>query len=314
MFRKLWLHALAAAAIAAYFFWFAGAGLRADFTHDDLMNIHRSWRPPAAEHLRDILLFFRFSHSYRPVGSLFYQALFDQFGFNPLPYRVACYLLLLANLWLSYFLLRRLANSREAAAVAVLLYAYHWRFWPLYFNTGTCYDLLCLFFYALALLYDLRARERGVPLGWSQVAIWACLYVLCLNSKEMAVTLPAMIAVHELLRGRPRCWRVPLVGGALTALFIAGRLAHPDGLAGMEAYRPVFHAEVYADRAYHFLSWALYEPAWLTPAAAAATPATVTCPGSWPAARPTSTAPTASSSTMFGNCPGPTCTASPAGC
>ncbi len=207
---------LVAAGIGAYMLLFAGGGLRADFTNDDLMNMYGGWRQPLWRHLRDIVLFFDVSPTYRPVGSLFYSLMFDCFGFTAFPFRVACYSLLLANLWLAYALVRRLANSREIALLTVLLHAYHGWFWPLYVNTGTCYDLLCFFFYAGAFLYYLRAREGHSPLRWWQIAIWSCLYILCLNSKEMAVSLPLVIASYELLSHPPGAWRPssPSCGGS----------------------------------------------------------------------------------------------------
>ncbi len=272
--------AAAAAAIVGCFLYFAGPGLNADFTHDDLMNLYVSWRVPAGEHVRDIALFFRPSAAFRPAGALFYRALFETFGFNALPFRVACYALMLANLWLAYALARRLAGSGTAAALAALLFAYHGQFWTLYVNTGMCYDLLCFFFYAAAFLYYLKARERGLPLAWGRVAVWAALYILCLNAKEMAVTLPVMIAVYEML-ARERVlkwWRAPAVGAALTALFIFGRVTAMFSNAG---YRPSLSARVYFEHAYRFLGFALYDPWWLTPWAAAALALTVTAYAVW---------------------------------
>ncbi len=275
--RQALIFAFSTLCIVTYFLTFSGQGLSAGLTHDDLMNLYLSWRAPIEEHLRDIVCFFRFSRSYRPAGALFYRLVFEDFGFNPLPFRIACYALLLANLWLAYALVRRLANS-HVAALTVLLYAYHREFWPLYTNTGTCYDLLCFLFYAWAFLYYLRARQRRLPLPWFRVAGWSCLYVLCLNSKEMAVSLPAVIGVFELLASPPASWRprrlaawllregrVPLTGAALTVAYLAGRIWAPEGLPGMAAYRPELSLAVYLDRARWWLWRVLYDPGWLTP-------------------------------------------------
>ncbi len=277
MNKAIALRLLAALAVAGLLLGFAGPGLRAGFTNDDLMNTYRAWRPPATDHVRDTVMFWRHSDSYRPAGSLFYRVLFESFGLNPLPYRIACYGLLLLNLWLAYAVLRRLADA-GTGAVAVLLLAYHGQFWGFYRNTGMCYDLLCFFFYTGALLYYLRSRERQFPLTWPRVAVWAGLYVLCLNSKEMAVTLPVVILAYELMAAPPewrrpwgwlwRAGRVPLVGAAMTALFIAGRIAAPLGLPSMGAYRPEPGLMIYLDHAYHFLGHTLYQPKWLTPVAA----------------------------------------------
>lgn len=264
------LRVLAATAIAAYFLAFAWGGLQAGFTNDDLMNLYRAWAPPVSQHLWDTVLFWRFSDSYRPVGSLFYRLLLESFGLNPLPFRIACYALMLLNLWLAYAALRRVAASRETAALAVLLLAYHGQFWAFFINTGLCYDLLCFAFYTGAMLYYLRARERRFPLAWRDVAVWAGLYLLCLNSKEMAVSLPVVLLVYELLDKPPEwrhlpAWlwrhaRVPAAGAAMTALFIAGRVTAPQGLAVMGAYSPEVSPAVYLERARHFLALILYMP------------------------------------------------------
>jgi len=266
------------AGILAYFLAFAGGGLSSGFTHDDLMNLYRAAAAPVSRHLRDIVLFFTFSDSYRPLGTLFYRLHFDEFGFDPRPFRVACFVLLSINLWLAYALARRLTGSREAALLATLLFAYHPEFVWLYNGTGFVYDLLCFSTYNAAFLYYLKARERLGVLGWRQVTAWSALYVLCLNSKEMAVTLPVMIGVYELLVCPPESWRfadlrrwvlesgrVPVLGAALTLLFLLGRLRGPDALPAMDTYRPVLGLDVYLDRASHFLSAAFYHAEWLTP-------------------------------------------------
>ena len=129
--------------ILSYFFCFAGRGLQADLSHDDLMNLYKCWYPPASQHLAEVIAFFTYSESFRPMGSLFYRLLFEIYGFQALPYRIACYGLLLANIWLAYSVVRRLTNSREVAVITALLFAYHRGFWILYINTGMCFDLLC---------------------------------------------------------------------------------------------------------------------------------------------------------------------------
>jgi hypothetical protein len=273
---------LAATCVAAYLMGFAGQGLRADFSHDDLMNLHGAWRVPFSEQVRDMVLFFRPTPTYRPAGSIFYRLLFEGWYFNALPYRLACYGLLLLNLGMAYALVRRLAGSRLTAGIAVLLFAYHGGFAGLYCNTGLCYDLLCFFFYTAAFLYYVRVRQRGSPLGWKQVTAWSGLYLLALNSKEIAVSLPVLMGVYELTASPPAAWklrdlsrwvyregRAVVAGGIITVLYIGGRVMAPAGLAVVDAYRPDMSAGVYLEHAYNFLRYSFYEPAWLTPAAAA---------------------------------------------
>ena len=113
----------------------------------------RSWHLPVTQHVWDMIAFFRHSERYRPLDSLFYRVLFEAFGMQALPYRLACYCLLFLNLWLAYCLARRLPGSREVAVITIVLCAYHPGFASFYFNTGYCYDRLCCFSYIAALLY-----------------------------------------------------------------------------------------------------------------------------------------------------------------
>ena len=259
-----------AASILALFFCFSAPGLQAGFTHDDLMNAYNGLRAPVSEHLRDVVIFFRFSRSFRPAGALFYRALFEGFGFNPFPFRVACYSLLVVNLWLAYCLVRRLTRSRETGILTVLLFAYHGGFSGLYLNTGFCYDILCFFFYTAAFLYYVRIRQRSQMLNVWQILVWSSIYVLALDSKEMAVSLPVLMLVYELQRKAPDSWRWPLhegrvalIGAAITLMFIAGRLTGDSALTTMDAYRPVLWPSVYVDRLQHFLWEASYRSTWM---------------------------------------------------
>jgi hypothetical protein len=172
--------------IAGVFLAFAGDGLRAYFTPDEMMNLYGAWFRPLAE-------------SRRPVGDLFYRILFATAGLNPLPYRVACYALLGANLGLLYILCRKLSASREVAALACLLGAYHAHLADLYYSTDTVYDLLCFLFYFLALLFYTEVRGRARP--W-QIPVLA-MYLAALASKEMAVTLPVFLALYDLIYDPP---------------------------------------------------------------------------------------------------------------
>ena len=109
----------------------------------------RSWHLPVTQHVWDMIAFFRHSERYRPPDSLFYRVLFEAFGMQALPYRLA----------------RRLAVLREVAVITIVLCAYHPGFASYNFNTGYCYDLLCFFFHIAALLHYLNHRHPT----WGQV-------------------------------------------------------------------------------------------------------------------------------------------------
>ena len=186
---------LATLAIAGIFFGFAGDGLRAYFTPDEMMNLYGAWFRPLAE-------------SRRPLGDLIYRALFGAAGLHPLPYRVVCYALLSANLGLVYLLCRKLSGSREVGALACLLAAYHAHLADLYYSSDTLYDLLYFFFYFSALLLYMAVRRR--PWRWQIVVL--ALYILALASKEMAATLPVFLVLYDLIYLPPARNRSSVIG------------------------------------------------------------------------------------------------------
>jgi len=202
--------------ILGIFALFAGDGLFAYFTPDDMMNLYDSWFRPLSD-------------TDRPLGMLVYRGLFAVAGFNPLPYRVVCTLLLLVNLALLYLFCLRLSNSREIAALACLLGAYHAHLADLYYSTGTIYDLLCTAFYLGAFLVSPR------PL------LFLLLYAAALASKEMAVTLPAIVLICGFLdRRRPREFGVLIPAALLTIGFIVYKIAGPRKMLANPDYLPHF--------------------------------------------------------------------------
>ncbi len=207
------------------------------------MNTWRAWRDPLPHILKENIFFFLYPTYYRPLGTLFYHTFFSTFGLHALPYRLCILAFLLANIYLVYACARRISWSREIAGVTALLHAFHLGFTPIYRNTGTCYDIICCFFYLSALLLYLRIRQQDRFLRpLEQVAVLGLL-ICALDAKEIAVTLPAIIGIYELLyhppaeykprilaawlfrEGRVACW-----GLLLDLAFIAGKIYWPTGV------------------------------------------------------------------------------------
>jgi hypothetical protein len=228
--------------IGALFFAFAGDGLRSYFTPDDMMNLYFAWSAPIL-------------HADRPVGALVYRGLFALFGLHPLPYRVLAYALLLANLGLLYLFCARVSHSREAAALACLLGAYHAHLSDLYYSTGTIYDLLCFFFLFLAFTYYLEIRDSGAFPSWPQTAALTGLLLLAMGSKEMAVSLPVLLVVYETIYHRAKGWtrwRFIWIGGGMTALFLIYKTTGARRMTGNPDYALTFsiHAIMAACKRY----------------------------------------------------------------
>jgi hypothetical protein len=229
------LDAFAALLLAGYFLYYSLGSLRTEFTPDDLMNCYFAWLRPISGHFTDMLLFFRLSPTFRPFGALVYKVSFTLFGFNLVPLRLLLLLVLGVNMVLAYALASRLTGLREAGVIAALLGAYHENSAHLLYNSARLYDIFCFFFYFGALLYYVRVRETGHPVRPSKVLLFSLLYILALDSKEMAVSLPVMACAYELLFHSHqwlrraflrRLWRdgaAVWVSGCITAAFIAGR-------------------------------------------------------------------------------------------
>ena len=255
-----------AALIAVYFFRLVRPSLHVYFTPDDLMNLYRSWEFSPGALARANFLFFLNSPFFRPMGSLWYASVFHFSGFHPFWFHLTNLVILFVNIFLTYAVARRLSGSREVAAVATLAgcYAPHLAF--LYFDTGYIYDVLCYCFYLSGFLLYIRTRQRAgrILRAW-EIAACCALYVCALNSKEMAVTLPVILAVYEILYHPPVAWRAAplrrwivqegraaLITGAITLLFLIGRVMSPGSLVSDQAYRPAFTLKQFILTSRHF--------------------------------------------------------------
>ena len=244
------LTALGAIFIACFFLFFTWRGLLVYYTGDDMMNLYGYWTEPLSTLVKQNIFFW--TSSYRPFGGVIYRIVFGIFGFNPYPEYVIYYAAMLTNLWVAYRLISRLAGSKEVGAIGTLLWAFHGKFDYLYYNAGSLYDVFCFLFFSSALLIYLRARDAGRFLGiWGTLGFLACL-VCALNSKEMAVTLPAIVLMYELLFHPPdfrklraivawcfREGRVALLGAVLVLIYIPAKLG-ANGLAQDAAYVPSY--------------------------------------------------------------------------
>jgi hypothetical protein len=132
-----------------------------------------------------------FADFFRPFGMLVYWILWQAFGLAPLPYHTIAWILHTANVFLLYVLLSRIIGSRYAAAVGALLFGFRSNFTDIYWSFGTIFELLaCLLVFLAILIY---AGE----FSYSRLLFVAVLYLLAIKSKEMAVTLPAILLLYD---------------------------------------------------------------------------------------------------------------------
>lgn len=247
-YRRTMLDAICVAVLIAYFLHFAFPALRGGFGEDEMMNMGIYWRAGALKSLLANVLFW--TTFYRPGGALYYLPLYHFFALDPRPYRIVQISILAVSIPMIYYLSRRLGSPRAVAFLAVLVLCYHPQLAGLVFVGSFIYDVLCGFFYFAALTYYIHIREQGVSLRPLQLLGFLALYVCSLNSKEMAVTLPVIVLIYELLK-RPRWgdWKAfvrwtrsvaapSLIAGLLTAIYIWGKTQGSGSLTRYDPYRP----------------------------------------------------------------------------
>jgi hypothetical protein len=184
--------------LVAYFLHFALPALGAAFSEDEIMSVYIHWFTGTLKSLWQNVCFWKGIG--RPGGALYYLPLYHFFRLDPHPYRIAQTSVLAASIPIVYHLARLLASSRLVAFLAVLAFCNHAQLANLVFIGSFIYDVLCGFFYFAALTYYIHIREKGLLLRPTQWVGFLVLYICALNVKEMAVTLPVVILIYELLK------------------------------------------------------------------------------------------------------------------
>ncbi len=255
---------------ALYFYWPA---LRAQFAPDDMMNIAYYWDRGAGKLVENVFLFF--STYLRPAAGLFFFfPLYSLFGLDPLPYHLAITALLLWNTWLAWRFGKLLTASSVAGGFVALAAAYHPSMAQLVYLPAFIYDALCFTFYFMALNCYLAVRVRGERLKPRRIVLLVILYIAALESKEMAVTLPAALLAYEFLFHWPARWTpaalfewlrtdaLPVViTGAVTLVYIVGKTSGPASLSRMPAYTLHFGWDRYLESTSRFIQIILFRRA-----------------------------------------------------
>lgn len=250
--------AAAAATLLAFFLALSWDTIRAPFAADEMMAIYWYWHPSPWRLL--VSQFMLWVGYVRPLGALFYLPPFLVYGLDPVPYHVLLLAFLLLGAWTMWRLARAFDLSPLSAFFVALVACYHGGLGNLYFNSVFIFDVLCGIFYFTALAGYVRIRRAGdLPAG-RHLAAFAALYLCALNSKEMAITMPAVLLAYEwLFHGRPPFAPRPLLkwlrgpGAAiavstfLNLLSIWGKIFGRFGLMKSAAYRPVYSWERFVD-------------------------------------------------------------------
>ncbi len=135
--------------------------------------------------------------SYRPVATLSYFLIYTIAELDPFYYHLASLLLHTLNAVLVYWLASLILKDQLGALIAGLLFASH----PALSEAVNCIDFnddpLAALFFLLSLIFYIRLKARYVASNIRGYSLALFFYFLGLLSKEMAITLPAIILLYD---------------------------------------------------------------------------------------------------------------------
>lgn len=178
---------------------------------------------------------------YRPLAQVTVQSLLFPFaGLNPIPYRIAGFLLFFSCTIAVFFLVRYVTESPRTAWLSVVFFAFHVTHTFVTYDVAFIPELLFTLFFigsAMAYVSYLRTGDRRM------LVASAALFVGGLLSKETAVALPpALVLVWLLLprqeRGKARSLAPHFAILAAYLFFAIGYLHIRDIHAGQLIERP----------------------------------------------------------------------------
>lgn len=213
--RVLWL------CLAAVLFWLANrSAYRGWFSGDDLNNIFWTQYTRWWNYFSGLFSPTYFHHHFRPIGHLFFYWMGKTAGLNFAWYVGAIHILHVCNCWLVYRMARNAESSKPAAMTAAVAFALPAAALDALWKPMYVFDLLCTAFCLLAVI---AYTERK----WILALLWMW---LAYKSKELAVMLPAVLAIWEWKRGR-KDWKrlVPFLGVSLCFGLQAALHPHPVG-------------------------------------------------------------------------------------
>jgi len=137
--------------------------------------------------------------SYRPVATLSYFLIYAIAALDPFWYHLASLLLHTLNAVLVYWLAKLILKNQLGALITGLLFASH----PALSEAVNCIDFnddpLAALFFLLSLIFYIRLKAEYVTSNIGGYTLSLFFYFLGVLSKEMAITLPAIILLYDLV-------------------------------------------------------------------------------------------------------------------
>lgn len=198
----LWL------ALAALFVVVNLSAYRGFFMDDDLDNLPWTRDTRSAVWIKGITSFRYSPQNFRPAGHYFYRFMSRAVELDFKYWVAALHLLHLINVWLLWLLLRKLGVNLWGAAAGALFFAIHAAAFDAYYKVMFVFDVTVTFWILVTFLVYLRGQ-------WllALIPFW-----FAYKSKELAVTLPAVLLLYEFLLGEKR-WKRVIPFAALAASF-----------------------------------------------------------------------------------------------
>lgn len=203
----------------AALFLVANRGAYGGYFQDDDFNT-LSWIGYASfiDYLKSALSPLFEASNFRPAGHFYYHESEHFFGLDFQKYVAVLHVFHLLNVWMVWLLARRLGANALAAGAGAVLFAFHMALFDAVWKPAYVFDVLCATFCLLSVL--LYTQQRWVL---SFVSFW-----LAYKSKELAVTLPLVLACYEIWIGERR-WK-PLAPflAASVSFGLQGLLLNPN--------------------------------------------------------------------------------------
>ena len=136
--------------------------------------------------------------SYRPVATLSYFLIYAIGGLNATYYHLFSVLLHALNVILVYLLADLIIKNRYSALIAGLLFASHPALSEAVDAISYNDDLLSAFFFFLAFISYARIASKDMLPALKVYSLSLFSFLLAMLSKEMAITLPAIIFLYDL--------------------------------------------------------------------------------------------------------------------
>lgn len=239
------LYPLTAAVILAYFLFFTWNSRHMFFDTDDMYALYFAWSKPLGQVVRENFLIW--NGQFRPFGAFFYRWIFNVYGFDPYPFRIAELAVCAANMALCFWFVRLVSASERTAALATLLFAFQVRMLEVWFRTTVIFDVLCFSCLWLAAGLYIQARRNG-ELSAARIVSILLLFVCGLNSKEFAICLPLFVFAWEVLFNgvklpaflRTRAAGLIVAMSLVVIVYAVGKLHGAAAMSNNPSYRPEY--------------------------------------------------------------------------